>query len=381
MKKLFFLALFLLLASGAADARTLYVDVSRPNNNGNGLKPATAKRTIQAAINIAKAGDTILVYPGNYAPIATNNKKITIKSVKGASRTKIVHPRNAYWGTLASLGGQNTLLTGFLLDGRKDDGLGVWGGMLKACILQRVYCGSSGSALVDGATLTDCTLRGNGSITPIENCILNRCMFMDNSFPIHGSRLNRCTFMDNFCTFDGSVLNRCTFMDNSCTFEGSRLCNCLVVGNANWGWDYRDGGKRHINPSLFESSTLVNCTIAKNLTWHEPDHKPVFAYKSRFFNCILRNNCSRAETGNGKTAIHNADTAKVYQNTYSHTYTDNRNPTFADAANNNFRLAKGSPCIDRGVINATLREWLGTLDLRGRQRVKGKAIDMGCYEY
>jgi hypothetical protein len=113
----------------------------------------------------------------------------------------------------------------------------------------------------------------------------------------------------------------------------------------------------------------------------------VFAYKSRFYNCILRGNYSRTVTWKdnrrvyGKAVVHNADTAKVYQNTYSHTYTDNRNPKFADAANNNYRLAKDSPCIDRGVINATLKKWLGALDLRGRQRVKGKAIDMGCYEY
>ena len=58
-----------------AEARTLYVDAKRPNNKGNGLKGSTAKKTIQAAINISKTGDTIVVAPGSYAPIKTNNKK------------------------------------------------------------------------------------------------------------------------------------------------------------------------------------------------------------------------------------------------------------------------------------------------------------------
>ena len=69
MKRLFLLALCALFAASSAEARNLYVDASRPNNKGNALSLKKAKKTIQAAINIAKAGDTILVYPGTYAPI------------------------------------------------------------------------------------------------------------------------------------------------------------------------------------------------------------------------------------------------------------------------------------------------------------------------
>ena len=68
MKRLLLLALCALFALDAG-ARTLYVDAKRPNNSGNGLSRAKAKMTIQAAINAAQAGDTILVYPGTYAPI------------------------------------------------------------------------------------------------------------------------------------------------------------------------------------------------------------------------------------------------------------------------------------------------------------------------
>ena len=46
-----------------AGARTLYVDARRPNNNGNGRSLRKAKRTIQAAVNIAKKGDTIQISP------------------------------------------------------------------------------------------------------------------------------------------------------------------------------------------------------------------------------------------------------------------------------------------------------------------------------
>ena len=63
--KFAFAAAFCALVVVQAEARTLYVNAKRPNNKGNGLKVNTAKKTIQAAINIARKGDTILVYPGN----------------------------------------------------------------------------------------------------------------------------------------------------------------------------------------------------------------------------------------------------------------------------------------------------------------------------
>ncbi len=83
------------LFAAQTEARTLYVDGSRPNNNGNGLTASTAKKTLQSAINIANDGDTIIVYPGKYSQISTANKAITIKSKDGASKTKIVRSASA----------------------------------------------------------------------------------------------------------------------------------------------------------------------------------------------------------------------------------------------------------------------------------------------
>ena len=113
MKKLLLLALCALLSANA-DARTLYVDAKRPNNSGNGLSRAKAKMTIQAAINVAQAGDTILVYPGTYAPIKTKNKKIAIKSVSGKAQTRIRPDDYVVETTVLNLGdGTATKVVGF----------------------------------------------------------------------------------------------------------------------------------------------------------------------------------------------------------------------------------------------------------------------------
>ncbi len=72
-----------------ASAKTYYVDAATGNDNNNGLKADQAFATIQKAIDKAAAGSTILVAPGEYQAISTNNKKLTIKAVEGPDKTSI----------------------------------------------------------------------------------------------------------------------------------------------------------------------------------------------------------------------------------------------------------------------------------------------------
>ncbi|MBQ7252398.1 MAG: hypothetical protein IJS32_07345 [Kiritimatiellae bacterium] len=369
MKKLFVLALCGLFAAGAAEAKTYYVDASRPNNNGNGLKASTAKKTIQAAVNLAKDGDTIIVYPGEYAPFKTNNKKIAIKSAKGASKTKIVKTAKVQDIALAQLGktwtesyvdtkgrkvtyvsaprskGKNTTLAGFLLDGknRPNGGytlLGISGGTVKSCSIQRLGTGEDGGYEVAvNATLAGCSVLNNHADIA-DSCVFSRCRILDND----GGRN-----------------------------EDSRFCNCLYAGNKGYGWW---GHGAH-----FAGSVLVNCTIARNFAYRESSEDKVpFSSESKFYNCILRNNYRQTKTWEGKTGsatLHNTDSG----NTYSRTYKDNRNPKFVKESSGDYKLAKGSPCINQGTVPAAIKSYVGSVDLAGAKRIHGASIDMGCYEY
>ncbi len=73
----------------AALATTWYVNGSNGSDSKSGTSESSAKATIQAAIDASSTGDTILVAPGTYAPIATRNKAIAIQSVAGATTTVI----------------------------------------------------------------------------------------------------------------------------------------------------------------------------------------------------------------------------------------------------------------------------------------------------
>ena len=53
------------------------------------------------------------------------------------------------------------------------------------------------------------------------------------------------------------------------------------------------------------------------------------------------------------------------------------NPGFVDAANGDYRLAAGSPCIDAGDNSYVT----GDKDLAGNARIANGTVDIGCYEY
>ena len=387
MRKTFAILLCALFAATAAEARTLYVNANRPNNNGNGLKPSTAKKTLQAAINIAREGDTILVLPGSYSAIKTDNRKIAITSFKGASKTRIVFkPNKTNPVAIARLGatytvedsygtsrssdprtkGKKTRLTGFLLDGRNlyNNGAplyGVCGGTVRNCSIQRL--GTNPRALMAySAAAADATLKN--------------CTILKNYTDIaYKSVLNRCRIAGNMSETSPS----------QAMVSGSRLCNCLLAGNAFLcAFD---------SDAFASSSVFVNCTLVKNAVFADAreDFKdgPHPAVRCKYYNCILRDNflCDATWSLDRRdwwldpgidTVVCNVESSK---NDYVRTYRDNRNPKFADEAGGDCRLKKGSPCINQGVLNMTLWKWLGTLDLAGKKRIHGKAIDMGCYEY
>ncbi len=316
-----------------AGARTFYVDASRPNNNGNGLKVKTAKKTIQAAVNAAAAGDTIVVLPGNYASFKTNNKKIVIKSQSGAKKTKIRYKGSnravallgKTWtdsGSYVDSYGQThtwtsksdpmskgtaTALVGFTADG---DGYSILsGGTVKSCILQNMYSFSTYGA-------------------------------------VYHSKLAACKVQNSYLRFDSSSLSRCSVQGNDGSYYDlstlSTFCDCLFAGN---------------ETLLLKGCTLVNCTVADNQT---------FAMnKTKAYNTVF----------NGVGA---AQFKAAKKNSFANCY-KGAAPGFIGSGD--YRLAKGSRLIDKGKVSAALAKLYGTKDLVGNKRVKGKSIDIGCYEY
>ncbi len=343
MKKLLTIAFCAIFAIHAAEARTIYVNAKRPNNKGNGLSLKKAKKTIQAAINIAKKGDTILVYPGTYAPIKTNNKKITIKGVKGQKKTVIVAKKTKDpWSqtTVAELSkwesaGHATVLSGFLLDGKK-------------------CAGSQGVTFTYGGTLKSCAAKNfNVEYGGFSNSKLVKCLVQDN-YLVTGSIIWQCTVKMTKIAKNrtkGWFCNESTFV------------SCLIAGNTHYA-DWMEPE----NSTFVRMSTLLNCTVADNTFIGNTSAK-----KSKFYNCILWNNWRQRGSFDQPGKLHNVDSGNTYKNTDK----TNKNPKLTSA----YKPKKGSYVINKGKLTKAQKKLVGSKDLAGKKRIRGKAIDRGCYEY
>ena len=278
---------YLVASALCAHGAVQYVDATRPDDEGDGFSWETAKRTIQAAVDVAEVGDTVTVTNGVYAPVATANKGMLIQSVNGASSTVIDGGSSTRCATLGTAAGNtNTTLVGFTLrSGRSETvGGGVYGGTLVSCRVTGNWTLLNGGGAYGGA-LRGCTLSGNSSYYVgggADSCSLANCQLFGNSAGEAGgayaSTLVNCTLSGNAAGWSGGV--------NSCT-----LTNCIVWGNK----------KTDDTDNNYEGP----CSFAYTCTWPKPE-------------------------GAGNM---DAD------------------PCFGNAAARDFRLRACSPCLDAGTTN------------------------------
>jgi hypothetical protein len=105
-----------------------------------------------------------------------------------------------------------------------------------------------------------------------------------------------------------------------------------------------------------DKATFVNCTIVRDSAFK--------ATKSKFTNCIIYKSGTKAF-------------AKACKNKFTATFKDNRNPQFVSVSDGEYHLSAKSPCIDKG----RKASGTGAKDLGGDRRIRGKAVDRGCFEY
>ena len=224
MKKLI---MTMLLMPMMALATTWYVNGSTGSDSNSGTSESAPKATIQAAIDASSEGDTILVAPGTYAPIATENKNIMIQSTSGKDTTIIDgsgKSRCALLGT--STNECLTVLHGFTLtngwlyvttNGGGVRGAGARGGIIENCTI--VNCrvdGGYGGYGGDGGGVADARVSG---------CVIDDCK------ALAGGGVS-C------CIVDSSIIKNCYARDDGGGADCSMLCGCLLVDN----YGYNIGG-------------------------------------------------------------------------------------------------------------------------------------------
>ncbi|MDD2598711.1 MAG: chitobiase/beta-hexosaminidase C-terminal domain-containing protein [Kiritimatiellae bacterium] len=324
----------------APEPRLWHVDAAMPDDTGDGLSWATAKQTIQAAVDAAAAGDTVMVTNGVYGQFSINNLALTIRSVNGADVAIIDANSGGRCALLGDLENENvqtnTVLEGFTLQNGDihyaGDGGGAWGGTLRNCILRNNSGNYGGGA--SRSALYQCTLTSNYAYYAgggASGCLLEACLItantaMDQGGGATGCRLNSCVITGNNCFYDGSGtyecdLTGCTVAGNISTSGGGGMSGGTAVNSIIWGNEPSSG---------FAPNYGGTAIISYSCSWPLPD------------------------------GVGNIDDA----------------PFFLNAEDGDYRLREGSPCVDTG--NSALS--VDVYDYLGNARVQGSAVDMGACE-
>lgn len=292
---------------------------------------------------------------------------------------------------------------------------GVYYGTLKNCWLigNAAFYGGASSFSV----LTNCWEVGNSAKnlgsggSPVGGGAyqgtLYNCIVMSNSATSSGGGVDQSTVYNSTITgnrggsYGGgamqATLYNCTLSSNAITgsvsgggADSSTLYNCLVFSNtASYGGGIGSGSS---------ASFAYNCTVVSNKATTSGAFGVNYqggggTYGGTFVNCIVIGNYTVGGSADGTAnwrggAFTNCctypGTNVVSQTAMKVGCLTNNPPQFVSASTYNFRLAKGSPCIDTGfnvywMTNGTVR----SSDLDGTPRISPKngTVDMGAYEF
>jgi hypothetical protein len=255
---------------------------------------------IQAGIDAAVDGDTVLVAPGEYVitePVTFRGKAITVKSEAGPDETtiRLGTPTNTDRASVVIFENNETdasVLDGFTITG----GTGSWVSSVSAYAGGGIYFDASSGTLRNCAVVNNgADVGGGGGVSACfgSSPILTNCIFTGNSATWGGGvhcwdssspTLTNCIVVENSAgdvgggVYSGSsssaVMTGCTIAGNSakngagiwCGINSSvTVTNCTIRGNSAIGSTPRVSGYGGGAECWNNSSMVMNdCTIAEN---------------------------------------------------------------------------------------------------------------------
>ncbi len=383
-------------------------------------------RHIQAAINAAHAGNTIVVQPGIYVEnINFLGKAITVRSTNpddpGVVAATVIDGGGL--GTVVTFNseeGNGAVLSGFTVQNgvTASNGGGIYcegsSPTISKCTIQgnsAIYGGGIGcwnsSAIITGCKVTgnSATQAGGGIYYGQSSLTITNCDISDNSAGYPGSHssvgggicsdanssgiITNCQIEGNdavagggiMCMFGGSpIITDCTIADNTSVNEGGGLLfwassatitNSIITGNST---GYQGGGiccESYYGPS---NLTVTNCTISGNSAPLEEygygGGAGVYSDNTATLtNCIVWGNSENEITGAGAVVSY-SDVRGGYPGEGN----IDSDPIFIGGGD--YHLEYPSTCIDSATATGA-----PATDKDGNLRPDGPGYDMGAYEY
>lgn len=288
------------------------------------------------------------------------------------------------WSTNSDGGGIAILVRG-LVDGctieyNRSDGLGNQGG---------------GGVYIKSGRIINSTIRYNqaalngGGISMWLGGVVSNCVIEGNLASTNSSALGGGIY-----ALKGGLVTHSRIISNTCWSsgggvygnEGGVMINCLIAGNT----ASNSGGGLYANHIVISNGSVQSCTFADNESVTGSGGGIYVNSTNYFINTIVYSNRASSAEDNDVGVYPGSNPASVtnsfhYCCTTRDLSTANQNnitnaPGFVSFAQNNFRLASGSPCINTGTNEAWMAQGI---DLDGRPRLDRLSglVDMGCYEH
>jgi hypothetical protein len=194
--------------------------------------------------------------------------------------------------------------------------------------------------------------------------------------------INHCRFVSNYAQYNGDGINyngSTAFVTNS-VFEGNSGDGLHVYGSGTISNCIFTNNFSGISIGYQTPLKIINCTFSKNTYGLISDHYSNIQVLNSIFwgNSPEQNSTYELMYVNDNSLVSHCcirDGAGSFPGN-NNIYT---NPLFADAANGNFHLSAGSPCISKG-LNSAENNLIPLTDIDGNLRPLGSKTDMGVYE-
>lgn len=373
--------------------------------------------TIQAAIDAAVAGDTVLVAPGSYQEmIDFVGKAITVKSSGGPDVTTIAGNQSGPMVSFLSGEGRDSLLEGFTIT-NGSGGISCWSSsptIRGNQIVRNVASGGAGirhmrsSALIEDNSVSENT--GNGIFSDGNAIIRNNVISGNRVKPGTGGgvfcandTIDHNTISGNVAEEAGGIFAKTAIITNNLISDneasyyqgggiegGDLIANNEVTGNKSGLGAGIYGGHLVINnlvhhnrldgyylAAVYGSDIVRNTTIVDNVEIHHGGVVGGYYGNGTLVNCIVWHNFP-AEIGGSPTVTY-SDVGGGWPGTGN----INADPQFTDWVAGDYSLAPASPCLDAGDPTTSDCE----PDLAGNPRrldghLSGHAVvDMGAFEF
>ena len=405
MKKIFLFALSLLASAGLFAQVQVTADKSGTE--------------LQAAIDAAEAGTTVYVQAGTYFGNFTMKEGVNVSGgwnegftaqtdyatiLDAKANGRVLHQAAAF--TTLTVWSNLTIQNGKFTAQQTDKaGSGVFlcdKGQVKHCLIQNnLFDATSGEASGGG-------VYENGYTTSV---LVDDCIIRGNTAS-HGGGVRICGVIQN------SIIENNTTTINACggvqLHYGGAMYNCIVRGNTG-----KDTGGVRLTGT--KACTVANCLIVGNTATGTIGGVSVEGGLQNIYNCTIVGNNQKSTNSTGRCGVRinvNAD-APFYNNIVCGnmangeiqaaqlelhaTYQSERaarvfknnaivfgsevgvntillakeaDPGFVDASHSDFHLLYTSALINKGDDSQAK----GEIDLDGKARKAGPAVDLGCYE-